>query len=175
MSFYIPCQLVKLATITASNSASISFTSLINSNFSTYLIKGITIVPGTNVTNLNMVFSTNNGSSYLSSNYKYAYILGAASNGLGGSDSTSSILVNDTTSNSASSYMNFDCFLFDMNSSSVCPKSMCQGTNLASTTGEWTFISGMNTTTTPVNAVQMSMSSGNIASGTFILYGVSEP
>ena len=72
--------LAKIETKTASSSASIEFTSDINSGFNVYYLSIRKLVASTNATELRMYFSTDNGSTYLSSGYRYTYqTVGSAS------------------------------------------------------------------------------------------------
>lgn len=180
MAYNIPQNLVKLASTTASSSASVSFTSQITSSFSTYVVKIRAAVPATNATQLLMTFSTNNGSSYLSSNYKYGYsTAGWLDANWNGNDSASSIILHvSNQSNSSSSFLNVNMFLYNLNSGTYSPtcnlQSVCMPSS-ATTDVQFLTNGGMNTTTTAVNAIKFAYSSGNIASGTFILYGVKEP
>jgi len=175
MAFNFPYRLSKIATKTASSSASLSFTSGISSNFTTYYIKVRRLVPATNNTQLLMTFSTNGGSSYLSTNYKYAFawVNTNVSSGNISSDSDSSIKVSDSCSNVSTQPMNLDMVLYNLNDSTYCVKTVFQGVIYGN--GSLGFVQeggGMNTGTTAINAIKFAQSSGNLTSGTITLYGV---
>lgn len=155
---------------TASNSASLTFTSGLTYTNMLILFQGI--VPVTDGTTLQMVTSTDGGSSYDSTGYfsglnKSAYNSATLSN----SNSTSAVILSGAISNVryVSGYVyafgvggNFfphfvgECFWLDSGTSA-----RSYGTIGASS--EQNF---------PVNAIKFQMSSGNISSGTISLFGL---
>lgn len=176
MAYNFPLEIVKIQTLPASGSATISFTSGINSNFKTYLIKIRNMRPVTADISLRMTFSTDGGSSYLNSNYKYSlrYFSNAAT--VVSSASTTSIDVMDSPNNTAGPAGNVDITLYNLPDSTHVKSCYIHGASFTFDTKEVIqYGYGMNTTTTAVNAIRFLMSSGNITSGTFTLYGVVEP
>lgn len=167
---------VLISTGTASSSASIDFTGL-STTYSAYKIIYNNVYPGTTGTQLTMLFSTDNGSSFITSNYQYtgmaqatgAYAATASTN-------SSSILLSNsvaffTVTNTVGSG---EITLFNPAGS--------QATKLISHTGcsyvgsspvpaTYTTM-GMYVTASAVNAIRLQMSSGNIGTGTFKLYGI---
>jgi len=175
MAYYIPSYLVKLSSQTASSSSTISFTSLINSNYSTYLVRIRTAVPASNAVNMTMLFSTNNGTSYLSTNYAYGYDIRGSTNSDVGSSTDTSLFIAGSQITGSGTFLNSDIMLYDMNSGTYSAKFNSNSVVLTSSTNFATVISGgMNTGTTAVNAIEFKYSSGNISSGTFTLYGVKD-
>lgn len=176
MAYFIPYKTALITTTSASASGSIAFTSGINANYSTYLVRIRNALPASNAVNLLLTFSTDGGSTYLSTNYKYAR-LESDSNGenfVGGNAQASVILATNMRSTSQS--INADIMLFDLNSSTISPRIYGITSYWRSDAGSFgtNFGGGMNTTTTAVNAIKFAFSAGNITSGTFTLYGVNE-
>lgn len=163
----------------ANNSASISFTSFVSSAYATYIILFRDIVPVTNNVNLQMTVSTNNGSSYLASNYEFAFNFNTSGGGNGivsGSGGGSAFFeICDALSNVAANGMSGQIQLFDINTSNTMKYlgSIVEFAQFGKSNNE--LCSGVQNSTTPINAIQFSMSSGNISSGTFTLLGVVEP
>lgn len=166
-----------LSNQTASGSASIIFTSVISTEFSVYVLKIRDLVAATNATNLLLTLSTDNGSTYLSTNYKYSSLFSdstAASGNLFSSDSATFIEVATTVSNVSSRGYSADIMLFDFNSGFT-PN--IAGFSVLYTSGtrlSHVQFTGCNTGTTAITAIKLVMSAGNITSGTFRLYGVVE-
>ncbi len=177
MAYNFPQELVKIgATQTASASSTISFTTGINSNFNTYLVKIRNMRPNTNDITLRMVFSTDGGANYLNSNYKYTlrYFSDAAT--VASSASTTSIDVIDSPSSTASRAANMDITLYNLGDSTRVKSCYMHGALFTADNKEVIqFGYGMNTTTTAVNAIRFLMSSSTITSGTFEIFGVVEP
>jgi len=171
----LPNRLVLITSTTASSSASISFTTGISSNFSTYMAKIRNFTPATNASTLRLTFSTDGGGSYLNTNYKRCdnYCTSGAASAAEGSDSDSSLTLVGNLSNTK--VMNMDLILYNLNSNTFSP--LCMDILFSiSGTGESVLQwgGGLNTTTTAINAIKFAMSAGNITSGTISLYGVQD-
>lgn len=176
MAYNFPQELVKLQSINASTSATISFTSGISTNFKTFLIKIRNLVPSVNDNSLHMTFSTNGGSSYLSSNYNYS--LRYFSNGATVLSSASAAFIDvmDSPSSTVSKSGNIDITLYNLPDSTRVKSCYIHGAVFTADTKEVIeYGFGSNIGTTAVNAIRFAMGSGNINSGTFTLYGVQEP
>jgi len=178
MSYNIPNTYTLLAQQTASNSATISFTSGITSNFLTYYIKIVNIVAVTNDVRFRMLFSTNGGSSYLSSGYSYGFrsFDSGAGNNWGHNASSAFLTFNVYLEevNNGTTSLNF--YLFNL-TDSVTQKSFISYLSTYDGTDsvmQCAFAGGTNTGTTAVNAIQFLFDSGNISTGSFYLYGVTE-
>ncbi len=176
MSYNFPFRLSKISSVVASNSASVSFTAGISSNFSTYYIKVRQLVAATTNTRLLLTFSTDNGGTYLNSNYLWAAsTLKTATAASAGSAADSSIQICDAVSSTAANDLNADIILYDLASGVFCPKcvyhSVCYNTTPAPESEEG---GGMNSGVTAINGLLLAMSSGNITSGTITLYGVGD-
>src|SRR5271167_244750 len=169
MAYNYPRNLVFLASLPASNSATISFTSDITTNFSTYYVSMRNIIPASNNVTLNLLFSTNNGSGYLATNYLYTHneIISPGTLTSTGNTSTTASILSIALNNSSSSGLSGDMYIYNMD---VALAAYYKGMACYFDTNSLfhaTRFSGGNSGTTAVNAIQFLMSSGNITSGTF--------
>ena len=174
-----------ISTQTASGSANISFTSGIDSTYDEYVFKFYNIHPASNTVNLQINASTDGGSNYnvtKTTSYFLAYhtendsgtaLQYYANRDLAQSTSAQQIVtIGNTNDDSASGTLT----LYNP-SSSVFVKHFIS--RLQAPTGEATqnckdtYVAGYFNTTSAINAVQFTMSSGNIDSGVIKLYGVS--
>tara|TARA_E500000305_G_scaffold102917_1_gene98022 strand:+ start:683 stop:1324 length:642 start_codon:yes stop_codon:yes gene_type:complete len=174
--------LVKLSASTASSSATISFTSGIDSTYKEYLFLFNSIHPATDSANVQFQGSINGGSAYgvnITSSYFQAQA-NATETALeydGGQDLAQStnfqtILgkeVGNGNDESASGMLR----LFDPSNTTFVKHFLaignCQDTEAMSREG---FTGGYFNTTSAINAVQFKMSSGNMDAGTITMYGV---
>ncbi len=175
MAYNQPEEFLLLSTQTASSSASLSFTSLITSQYPVYYIKVRNLLPVSNNVALQVLFSTNNGSTYLNSNYGWVnWIMYSAGTFLGGSGnlSASLIQIGDSLSNVSTRPFNGNYYFYNLATTNVVTmKGRAVKYDQFGNLGEAT-IGGLNTGTTAVNAIQFSLTSGNIASGTISIYGM---
>lgn len=161
-----------LQTLTASSSASLTFTSTyITSTYTAYVVILRNINNASGTAALNMDWSVDNGSNYLASNYQSGFIRNNYSNSTltnGNSTSTNPLTHSITNANvkvSGVLYLTFP-------SSDV---AIFNGELFAlDTTSVNIMTYGSNSGTTTINNVKFSYSSGNIASGTISLYGLSQ-
>jgi len=177
--------LVKIAATTASSSASISFTSGIDSTYKEYIFVFNNIHPATQ--NVDLVFngSTDGGSNYnvtKTSTYFYATHSEAddvaslayeADRDLAQSTAFQEVasLIGNDNDQSGSGYLH----IFEP-SSSVFVKHFIANANSArasSVRSRNQQVAGYFNTQSAINAIQFKMSSGNIDSGTITMYGVS--
>jgi len=179
MAYNFPDNLSLIATKTASASASLEFTSVIGTNWNTYYVSIRNLIPATDAVSLNVTFSTDNGSTYLATNYLYAYLNQLTSGTLTaeGSNSTTAAQIAKNVSNGSSNGLCADIYFYNIKSASVPCYFKGRLTHYQTDgTGNYNIpCSGSNTSTTGVNALKFAFSSGNITSGTIYLYGVNEP
>jgi len=171
--------LTKIASGTASNSASIEFTNIFSSSYSNYLFVFNKILPATNNVGLYAQLGTGAGPTYVTTGYNWAnatminggsisftnstsdaqigltdlynsYGINNAGNGVNGN---MQVLGTNGTSNIASGNFNYSTILAS------------SSTYLAPATDAWTLGAAVYT------AIKFYMSSGNIASGTITVYG----
>jgi len=175
--------LVLLSTQTASASATIDFTSGIDSTYDSYVFKFIDIHPATDNTHFQINFSTDGGSNY---NVTKTTTYFQAEHDEG--DTTTGLSYN-TNFDLAQSTSDFYLGLAVGNDNDQCLTGTLQLFNPSSTTFVKHFIgvsqhyhqgnysrndycAGYGNTVSAVNAIRFRMSSGNIDSGTIKMYGV---
>jgi len=169
---------------TASSSATIDFTSGIDSTYDSYVFKFINIHPATDNVNFTVNFSTDGGSNYnvtKTSTYFQAYH--NETNGVSALNSVSDRDLAQSTSDQqiangigsdndqqASGYLH----LYNP-SNTTFVKHFITRFNIANEAqySVDNYVAGYGNTTSAVNAIQFRMSSGNIDSGVIKLYGIS--
>lgn len=166
---------VKLSTQTASSSASIDFTSSMDSNYTKYILEVFDLVPASAAT---PCIRVNTGGGYIST---ATYDVGGAGRdsegnpvGIEAENGNQIQLTGAEAMETTSTQPNY----FTIN---IINPSHSKRTAI-SWWGQWVtngttrfrnvFGNGSNQTTSPVTGIQFIMTSGNITSGTFILYGV---
>ena len=173
-----------LQTQTASSSASLEFTSNIDSTYDSYIFKFYDIHPSGTNTELDVAFSSNGGSSYGIAKTTTAFyalhneadsvtvLTYSTGTDLAQSTSAKNLMVNvgDGDDESGAGTMQ----LFNP-SSSTFVKHFIANVNIydegAQTVNRYT--AGYVNTTSAINAVKFSMSSGNMDNGVIKLYGIS--
>jgi len=175
--------LILLSTQTASSSASISFTSGIDSTYDSYVFKFINIHPATDGVSFHFQGSTNSGSTYGITTTTTAFR--AAHNEAGAdafgyltaqdlAQSTSDIFLLNGLGNENDQNLGGTLTLFNP-SSTVFVKHFIARTQGNFNTDDYSldfYSAGYFNTTSAINAVQFKMSSGNIDDGIIKLYGV---
>ncbi len=182
-----PNKLLLIKTVTASSSASLSFTSSeITSSFATYIIMVNGLVPASNPCSLLMNWSTNNGSTYLSSNYLSGLNFLTY-------DSAGAFTNSSSTTTCPLSYLYTGSLTGDEGQTEFCAMITLQGFNTSASTGPSYYGLSMYFNTTPklVTAQLFGFNSGssninnikfsfisipggspvNITSGSISLYG----
>ena len=176
--------LILLATETASSSATISFTSNIDSTYKEYIFKFIDIHPATDQKNLTFQVDTGTNTNYnqtitSSSFYTYhnegdtttslQYITGYDQ-----AQGTGFQILSESTGNDNDACVCGTLHLFDP-SNTTFVKHFMSRTQAAEGTGYSgdTYVAGYINTTTAITRVQFKFNSGNIDSGTIKLYGIS--
>ena len=176
---------VLLATSTASGSASISFTTGIDSTYDIYKWEFINIHPETDLANFLFQGSTNSGSSYgvtITSTAFLAYnrednstaALGYQTNG-DLAQSTSFQNITKEIGNGSDESMSGSLCIFNP-SSTIFVKHWINESHHMDGTGSplavRDMMAGYFNTTSAINAIRFQMSSGNIDAGTIKLYGI---
>ena len=177
--------LTLLSTKTASSSASIEFTSGIDSTYSSYVFKFINIHTSVDDADFTMNFSTDGGSNYnvtKTSTYFFAYL--SEDNNFQGfgyqtsfdlAQSTGFQIINNalgaSNDNSCSGFLT----LSNPSSNTFVKHFTAESNSLrnALEIGYHSFVGGYANTSNPIDAVQFKMSSGNIDDGIIKMYGVS--
>ena len=174
---------VLLATSTASGSASISFTTGIDSTYDFYKFEFINIHPATDNSNFSFNFSIDSGSSYnvtKTSTYFHAFHREADDNNDLTYDtardlaqSTSFQFLTDDAGNDSDHSQSGSLIIFNP-SSTVFVKHFIANMqySLGGDASFNSYIGGYGNTTSAVNAIQFKMDSGNIDAGTIKMYGI---
>jgi len=174
-----------ISTQTASSSSTISFTSGIDSTYDEYVFKFYDIHPSSNTVNFQINASTDGGSNYnatKTTTYFLAYHTESdsgsalqyyANRDLAQSTSAQQIVtIGNANDDSASGTLT----LFNPSSTTFVKHFISRQqapTGEATQNCKDTYVAGYFNTTSAINAVQFSMSSGNIDSGVIKLYGIS--
>lgn len=181
-TFNVGGSLTLISTQTASNSASISFTTGIDSTYKEYQFWFIDIHPRTDNVYFQFNMSTDSGSNYnviKTTTWFRAYHnegdTGAALGYEAGEDlaqSTSYQRITDTNGNGADEDLSGSMQLFNP-ASTVYVKHFISNTNTYNNSDYSTnvFCAGYGNTTSAINAINFQMSSGNF-DGTIAMYGV---
>lgn len=158
-----------LNTIVASNSSSIDFTGV--TGYDQYEVQFYSVITS-GTSSQNIVFSTNNGSTWQATNYNFSYILGYPNTGgQGGSTGQTSIVISTVTTDSTtfpwSGWFRFQNFNSALDKSTF-GESLGQfsGCLLYQASGYWVG-------TGVVNGIRFIPNAGTFVSGTFKLYGIS--
>jgi hypothetical protein len=159
-----------LLTQTASSSASLSFSSTYVTGYTQYALVLVNINNATGTTTLNMDWSTNNGSTYIGSGYQSGILSNNYnSTTLANTSSTTTCPLTPSITNT-NVKINGIIYVFF-------PASAVTAYNGQLMTNDTTSVAincyGINSGTTTINNIKFSYSSGNIASGTISLYGLS--
>jgi hypothetical protein len=171
--------LVLLSSQSASGSASLDFTSLIDSTYDEYVVSFDKLIPATNDVDLYLRVSTNNGSSYLATSYSGVTISDTAAGRNTQAMDTTAVnftraAVGNNVSNSSSQSGASGEFRIYPNGTATPKPIRGLGLYYGVNGAYWNMaVAGAYTgATSAVNAVRLLFSSGNIASGTARLYGV---
>lgn len=158
------------ATQTASNSATIDFTSGIDTTYDTYLVVCSNVVPAS-ATGFFARFSVDGGSNYLSTNYQSGSIFHTYNSATVFNDnSTSGIQLSGGQVTTSTVGISVWVWFYGLATSNQ-PKVYAIGywNNGGPVSGRYIT---KNTTTSGVNALRFAMNTGNISSGSFTLFGL---
>lgn len=156
----------------ASSSSTIDFTSV--GSYTSWLLKYEGMTPASDGASLRMQISTNGGSSWVSSTYTSGEDSSAYNSAtLTNLNSSTNFYCSPLQDSGAStSRTNANIWIVNVASQGTYIYGNGGGSDSSGTTNKFFF--GGKTTTSGANAFRMIMSSGNIASGDFILYGIKE-
>lgn len=179
-----------ISTATASSSTSISFTDL-SSNFSVYEVHFDYVLPATDQAGLICQVSTNNGSTYINSNYLSGNVNSSSSDAASTVTNNATRLtlcafdgdVNKGISNAAAKGLNGRFRIYNPSLSTKNKQSDWETTYVNGGGFNYTYnckgYGQYNGSTSAINAIRFKMSTansdvdkGNIASGSFKLYGI---
>jgi hypothetical protein len=168
---------------TASNSASISFTSGLTSTYKAYKFVFVNIDPASDNFDFQFNFSTDAGSNYnvtKTTTWFQAYhdepdtaTALAYNTGLDLAQSTSFQTFMGNLGNGADENGSGSLLLFNPSSTTYVKHFIANGmTNTAGDYCQNSFVAGYGNTTSAINAVRFQMASGNLSAGTIYLYGI---
>ena len=171
-----------ISTQTASSSATVSFTSGIDSTYKEYIFKFINVLPASDGVKLKFNLSIDGGSNYNVTKTAANFYAGHTEADATGGPSFDSGLAQSTsdafaTVGAIGSAADEGCsgflHLFDPSNTTFVKHFISKVTIYGSNPqSQVTYGAGYGNTTSAVNAVRFNMESGNIASGTIKLYGV---
>lgn len=174
--------LILLSTATASASATVDFTSSIDSTYDEYVLVGVGVVPATDAVAAYIRVSEDAGSTWKSAatDYKYSgYVYGisaGAGGSAGGATSAQIELSHGTTVGNASTKgFNFKLHFFKPSSTALHKTFEATPIGYETSGGDYYTLIKAGTYIGTVNAItgiRFLFSSGNISSGNFYLYGV---
>ena len=174
---------VLLSTTTASSSASIEFTSGIDSTYDVYQFEFINCHPATDNVKFEMNLSIDGGSNYnvtkTTTMFQAFHSEADASNLSYEGDhdlaqSTSNQRITFDLGNGSDENFSGNMFLFSPSSTTYVKHFISTGnTYKSSDRSQNTYMAGYGNTTSAVNAIKFVMSSGNIDAGTIKMYGIS--
>jgi hypothetical protein len=161
---------------TASSSADLEFTTGITSTYDDYIVRLINVNPATTSTTLEMQVSTNSGSTWVADGNYYGAVLGYDNGGAAQSYHPAAINFYQLTPTTDTS-TGFDGISGDIDvtnpGSASLRKSITFNITMPASASFIRFAgSAVWTGTTAVNAVRFLFSSGNVASGTIRMYGL---
>ena len=173
-----------ISTQTASSSATVSFTSGLDSTYKEYMFKFYDVHPATDNADFNFQTSTNSGSSYgvtVTNTYFSAYHNEGGSytslayrSGADLAQSTNFIELGDEIGNENDQCFAATLHLFDPSNTTFVKHYLYRGSHTQGN-GDYMvdiFAAGYFNTTSALDAIQFKFSSGNIDAGTIKLYGV---
>lgn len=166
-----------ISSAVASSSASVIFTGL-SSTYDKYVVIGTDILPATDTVSFYIRVSEDNGSSFKSGagNYGWAQFIttDVPSNSSSGNASDTQITVFTVASNNTARPLAFEAGLYKFSGTSHGKLIQTDSVqrNIGPNAVRWAGMGNYIGSNNAVNAIQFLFSSGNIASGTFRLYGI---
>ena len=173
----------KLSTVTASSSATLDFTSSIDSTYNIYKFRFVDLHPGTDGSIFRFQANAAGGSGFnetiTSTDFESFHNEGDDTTGLSyqsnqdQAQGTSFQTLTNSCGADADQCISGELFLFDPSSTTFVKHFMCrtQSANDANYSFD-VFVAGYFNTTSAIDEVQFKMSSGNIDSGTIEMYGI---
>jgi hypothetical protein len=174
--------LVLLATASASSSATIDFLSGIDSTFAEYELHFQSVIPATSTATLNLRISQDGSTFVTNSKYDYGFtkVNNSGTSSASGASAVAAIVLTPALSSATGDGGTSGIIRLYNPASTASDKLMTwslsdrssTSSNLEFVSGGGVFTNGSTSQTSPVLGLRLLASSGNIASGTFKLYGV---
>jgi len=176
--------LTKISSQTASSSSSLSFTTGIDSSYKEYVFKFINIHPSTDDTRFVYQASINGGSNYNTTMTTTVFRAKHGEDGSGGAlgyrtardqaQGTSYQQLSEAVGADNDQCISGKLNLFDPSNTTFVKHFISEApATISNDNLEILYVSGYHNTTSAINAVSFKFESGNIESGTIIMYGVS--
>ena len=168
---------------TASASASLSFTTGIDSTYRTYLFKLINIHPSVDEAEFGFNLSSDGGSNYNVTKTSSAFVTYHAESdsapavayyGIGLAQSTDNQKISGNFTNDSDSGLCSSIYLFNPSNTTYVKHFMATSNFMSGFYYETvsTYVAGYGNTTSAINAIRFQTNSGNIDSGTIYMYGI---
>lgn len=165
-----------IATATASNSATLDFTSISNSTYRTHVLVLSSMIPQTDATSLTLRVSV--AASFLSTSiYDYAIFAhnSAGASAVSGGNATAGVILMEATSwgNNTNEHINGVVYLHNLSDAAIAKSMVWQGHGINATAASVSATGGCTfSTTSAIDGIRILSSSGNITSGEVRLYGI---
>lgn len=173
----VPGNEILLSTQTAATTATLDYTSKINNSlYEYYKFLIISVKPATDTANLLLLFSIDNGSTWLgSTGYKWSrYFANSAGVGQNNSTGDSSIQLGASLGTNTGEGVSGVLYYYPSSApGTTYQQCFWNMSNYNSAASLYKYSgAGLNTTTSAIDAVQFKMSSGDISTGTINMYGI---
>ena len=172
--------LIFISSVTASNAASVAFTSGIDTTYDEYIIKAINVHSANDSVSMRFTLSTDGGSSYITGS-SYDWRCDGANDG--GTDETAGaaggayiqVHGSGALGNAAAEAMDFEVSIMAPSATTNWTKTYSKCIHTEPAGGQslsQTYGGGQIKTLTAINAIKFAFSAGDISSGGFYLYGI---
>ena len=175
-----------ISTQTASNSASLSFTSGLTSTYVSYMFRMYTIAPQTDDAYFQFQCSTDGGSNYnttmTTTLYRAYHAENNTAEGLGYQTSDQAqgtafqpLMENEGMSDDADSCFSCELYLFNPSSTTYVKNFYTRGQQITESNTYYSvnaFVGGYFDTTSAINAIQFKYNTGNIVAGSIKMFGM---
>jgi hypothetical protein len=167
--------MIFLSTVTASNSSTVDIETTFNSTYDVYLLVASGIRPS--VTNAVVAARLKIGGTYITTGTYPAFRMQpeSQSNAFAGAGDTAAneIRIIGNVGDAANASANFSMYIYSPSSTSLSKMIVWTGASVDTTTYvRLSYGAGFNTGTSAMTGIRFFLLSGNIASGTFRLYGI---
>lgn len=166
---------VLLSSQAATNSTAILFTSLISGTYSVYELEYFNAYPSTNAQALGIQFSTDNGATYISTSYIGAvnYVPVTSTTWVSSNTTSTARISAGASATTTDCSISGSVRLYNLNNGGLpCVVGECIFFSTTASATASGLVRSVNTANTNINAFQVLSGSGNIAQGTFNLYGI---
>lgn len=175
-----PGALNYLASATANSSAFLQFSNLFSSNYDQYIFELVNVIPSTNAVTLQAQIGTGGGPTYITANYGWGVFGGEQNGGYQNNMNASDTLIQITAPSARTNALVSSSFgvsgnvnVFGTNGSNNTTQGSGQLGFMSSAGFQIEEMLSFSQPAATITAIKFFFSSGNIASGTIRMYGVS--